>query len=128
VEAELQANRILVKPLVPHASDQIQQLNLGIYGLCKRYYVRPVSVQVKAVQTAQAMTMCNAWFEAAVPHIIVRAFRRAGMAPEVTAAGRVWQHRSATGQLLHSLRREWDLRNFLTGSTTRNTQLNSHWQ
>jgi hypothetical protein len=90
VEAELQAHRILVKPLVPHASDQIQPLDLGIYGLFKRYYMRSLSVQVKAAQTAQAIKMCNAWIEAAVPHIIVGAFRRAGMAPEITAAGRVY--------------------------------------
>jgi hypothetical protein len=81
VDAELRANGINVKPIPPHSSDQVQALDLGIFGTFKRYYTRPLSVHVTSRQTGQAIRMCNAWIEATVPHVIVGAFRRSGLVP-----------------------------------------------
>jgi hypothetical protein len=81
VRTELEQNKIVLLPIPPHTSDQIQALDLGIFGVFQLYYKKRVPITTYERQTAPVMKMCDAWQRATIPRNVVQAFRAAGLVP-----------------------------------------------
>jgi hypothetical protein len=80
LRGDLQTMGISLAPIPPHSSDQVQPLDLGVFGTVKRWSLAPISGAYSR-QTAQAMRMFDAWQRATVPRVVVAAFRAAGFVP-----------------------------------------------
>jgi hypothetical protein len=87
IRDEFEQNKIVLLLLPPHTSDQIQALDLGIFGVFKLYSQKQLNMQTYERQTAQVIKMCDAWQRATIPRNVVNAFRAAGLVP-VTGEGK----------------------------------------
>jgi hypothetical protein len=90
VEDLLRREKIRLFPLPPHTSDQLQPLDLGIYGIFKRYFMKRLSLRVTNRQVAEVIRMCDAWQSATVAHNVVTAFQAAGLVTYQKPGDREW--------------------------------------
>jgi hypothetical protein len=77
-EALALANQIEPIWLPPHASNQLQMLDLSIFGITKRKIARVNQLEQVNIQTDHIVKVVNSFMSAAVPHNIIKAFRNAG--------------------------------------------------
>jgi hypothetical protein len=81
VRVELEGHKILLLMLPPHTSDQLQPLDLGIFGVFKLFYRKRVRLSTYERQSAQVIKMCDAWRRATTRRNVVNAFRAVGLVP-----------------------------------------------
>jgi hypothetical protein len=74
-------NAILVFPIPPHSSHQVQPLDLGIFGVFKLFFKNRFSVTTSERRSAEVMRIQNAWQRATIPRNVAPAFRSAGLVP-----------------------------------------------
>jgi hypothetical protein len=79
LDQELEANQILLRVFPPHTSDQLQPLDLGIFGVFKRHFMNRIPVVTRERQSSDVIRMCDAWQQATLPRNIVSAFQSAGL-------------------------------------------------
>jgi hypothetical protein len=74
-----ESNQILPIFLPPHSSNQLQVLDLSVFGVTKRIITRINCLEAVNVQSKHISDVVNAFFAAAIPINIVKSFRRAGI-------------------------------------------------
>jgi hypothetical protein len=72
-------HRLLPVPLPPHSSNQLQALDLSIFGVTKRHLARVNRMEGLNVQSKHIAQVVCAFMSAAVPVNIVQSFRNAGV-------------------------------------------------
>jgi hypothetical protein len=75
-----EAHQLLSLPLPPHSSNQVQALDLSIFGVGKRHLARVNRMEGLNAQSKHAAQVVYACISAAVPVNIVQSFRNAGIA------------------------------------------------
>jgi hypothetical protein len=73
-------NKIICVFLPPHSSNQLQPLDLSLFGVTKKRLVQVNGLESHKVQTRHIHKVVNCFMEAATPSNIVGTFRRAGIA------------------------------------------------
>jgi hypothetical protein len=76
---ECEARKIEILPLIPHASDQIQPLDVLTFLLMKQTFSRSRFNQVANPQSNKVARTPGAWFSASAPHHNVEAFMSMGL-------------------------------------------------
>jgi hypothetical protein len=67
--------------LVPHASDQIQSLDLLTFALMKQRFSNSGSSRLHNAHSNKPVRILGAWFAASAPHHNVEAFMNVGLIP-----------------------------------------------
>jgi hypothetical protein len=73
------ANRVIPCYLPPHSSNQLQPLDLSIFGITKRYLARVNKLNAVNIQTKHIATVVCSFLAAAVPLNIVKTFENSGI-------------------------------------------------
>jgi hypothetical protein len=79
--AECKTRQIDVLFLIPHASDQIQRLDLLTFALMKQGFSASKFNRLSNPQSNKVVRMLGAWFGASAPHHNVEAFMNVGLIP-----------------------------------------------
>jgi hypothetical protein len=72
-------NNIDIIVLPPHASNQLQMLDLSIFGITKRYISDFNKLDSLSIQSMHIAKIYSAFIAAALPHNIVESFRNGGI-------------------------------------------------
>lgn len=80
--ADCTARNVKVIFLVPHASDQIQPLDLLTFAVMKQRFSASKFERLSNPQSNKIVRILGAWFAASVPHYNVEAFMSMGLIPE----------------------------------------------
>jgi hypothetical protein len=78
---ECEARKIEILPLIPHASDQIQRLDVLTFALMKQTFSASRFNQLANPQSNQVVRMLGACFIASASHHHVEAFMSVGLIP-----------------------------------------------
>jgi hypothetical protein len=79
--SECETRKIEILPLIPHASDQIQPLDLLTFAMMKQTFSASKFNQLANPQSNKIVRMLGAWFAASAPHHNVEAFMSVGLIP-----------------------------------------------
>jgi hypothetical protein len=74
-----QAHNVLPIWLPPHSSNQLQPLDLCIFGVTKRFLCRANKLEKVNLQTGHIVNILESFMTAAIPRNIIAAFRNAGI-------------------------------------------------
>jgi hypothetical protein len=78
---ECETRGIEILPLIPHASDQIQPLDVLTFAMMKQTFSASRFNQLANPQSNKVVRMLGAWFAASAPHHNVEAFMSVGLIP-----------------------------------------------
>ena len=79
IEEICEEQNIVLIFLPPHASDQVQPLDLGIFAQVKRWQSTVTVSDEMSTQTKQVIELIDAWRMATTPRDLIGAFPRAGI-------------------------------------------------
>jgi hypothetical protein len=91
-EALAAANKIEPIWLPAHSSNQLQMLDLSIFGITKRKIARVNRLEQVNVQTEHIVQVVNSFMSAACPHNVIESFRNAGFSLKRDANNRILCH------------------------------------
>jgi hypothetical protein len=79
IDAICQAHRINIIWLPPHSSNQLQMLDLSVFGITKRFIARANRMDPVYIQIEHIAKVVNSFMQAAIPINIVQSFKIAGI-------------------------------------------------
>jgi hypothetical protein len=85
-------NQVKILWLPPHSSNQLQMLDLSVFGITKRLIIRINKLEAVNVQTDHIVRVVNGFMSAAVPKNIIASFRNAGITVKRDASNQIWCH------------------------------------